>query len=114
MGTQVTEPTEVGLMVAACRDSSAMRDVNKSMRRMSGSFALADPIAFFCECELPSCYSAVWMSAEGFDATVTNGATWLLTETHNASVSHRPEAASADEPAVPALDEPAGGETHAC
>lgn len=60
------------------RASSSMRKVNASMREVSGSFALADPIAFFCECAIPSCYSVVWMSASSFDAAVEGRTDWLL------------------------------------
>jgi hypothetical protein len=67
------------------RASGSMRSINTSMRQVSGSYALADPIAFFCECEIPTCYSVVWMSASSFDATVEDESGWLLAEAHTPS-----------------------------
>jgi hypothetical protein len=70
------------------RESSSMRDVNIRMRQVSGSFALSDPIAFFCECRVPTCYSVIWMSARVFDAHVAGSAEWLLAEHHERSERH--------------------------
>jgi len=67
------------------RASSSMREVNMLMRQVSGSFAGSDPIAFFCECRIPTCYSVVWMSAPAFDANVVDSAAWLLAEDHDPS-----------------------------
>lgn len=69
----------------AIRASSSMRSVNRSMRQVSAALALADPIGFFCECEIPSCYSVVWMSASSFDAAVEDRTGWLLVEAHTPS-----------------------------
>jgi hypothetical protein len=41
------------------RDSGSMRRINASMRDVTGAFALPDPIAFFCECAVLSCYAVV-------------------------------------------------------
>lgn len=65
------------------RESSLMRNVNMLMRRLSGSFSLSDPIAFFGECRIPSCYSVVWMSTPVFDAEVMDSSEWLLAERHD-------------------------------
>lgn len=87
MGTRAVDSVEPDSVVASdtVRASSSMRSVNTSMRQVSESFALADPIAFFCECAIPSCYSVVWMSASSFDATVEDRTDWLLAETHTPS-----------------------------
>jgi hypothetical protein len=87
MGTRAAESMEFVSVAepGAVRASSSMRSVNTSMRQVSGSFALADPIAFFCECGIPGCYSVVWMSALSFDATVEDRTGWLLADAHTPS-----------------------------
>jgi len=67
------------------RDSGSMRNMNTGMREVSNSFALSDPIAFFCECQTATCYSVVWMSAAAFDANIRDRTGWLLTTGHEPS-----------------------------
>ena len=62
-----------------------MRTVNTTMRELSGSFARPEPIAFFCECRDPTCFGAVWMLADVFDATVVGHRGWMLLERHEPS-----------------------------
>lgn len=85
MGTRLADWVELDSVAGAVRASSSMRSINRSMRQVSGSFALADPIAFFCECEISSCYSVVWMSAASFDANVERRGGWLLAAAHTPS-----------------------------
>jgi hypothetical protein len=111
MGMHVVDSTEFdsAAVPVAVRESSSMRNVNESMRQVSGSFALADPIAFFCECEIPACYSVVWMSASSFDAMVTRQTGWLLAETHKPSMPWRPREPSHDPDRVPPARDRAQG-----
>jgi hypothetical protein len=69
----------------AVRESSSMRTVNTTMRELSRSFPGSEPIAFFCECHSPSCFSAVWVSPDVFDATVAGHRDWMLLEGHRPS-----------------------------
>jgi len=62
-----------------------MRELNGNLRALSATFAHSDPIAFFCECQNPSCFAPVWMSVTAFDATVTGKTSWLLSEGHEPS-----------------------------
>jgi hypothetical protein len=84
VGLQELDPV-VDVPVVGTRASSSMREANMLMRQVSGSFARSDPIAFFCECRIPTCYSVVWMSAPVFDANVEGGAEWLLSHDHEPS-----------------------------
>lgn len=72
-------------VASGVRESSSMRKVNRGMRAVSGSFALSDPIAFFCECQIPTCNSAVWISSADFDAIMSRPSGWLLVEGHEPS-----------------------------
>lgn len=67
------------------RDSSLMRHVNRNLRRLSETFAHSDPIMFFCECQIPTCYATLRMSAAAFDAAVADRTGWLLHEGHTPS-----------------------------
>jgi hypothetical protein len=69
----------------AVRESSSMRIVNTTMRELSWSFPGSEPIAFFCECHSPNCFSAVWVSPDVFDATVAGHRDWMLLEGHKPS-----------------------------
>ena len=70
------------------RESRSMRKVNMLMRQASGSPALSDPVAFLCECQIPTCYSVVWMSALAFDTNAADGTGWLLADGHEPSGPH--------------------------
>ena len=73
------------------RDSNLMRSVNTNLRQRSETLAVDEPIAFFCECASPNCYSPLWMSAMVFDARLTQPA-WLLHDGHEPSALwHRRE-----------------------
>jgi hypothetical protein len=67
------------------RGSRLMRDVNSNIRRLSGTFALSEPMLLFCECRGPTCFSRVPTSAEAFDATVAEEKGWILLEGHEPS-----------------------------
>jgi len=69
----------------ATRESSSMRTINTTMRELSGSFAHSEPIAFFCECRNPKCFSVVWMTADVFDATIGGHTDWMLLDEHEPS-----------------------------
>jgi hypothetical protein len=84
VGLEELDPAVIVPAIRA-RASSSMRKVNMLMRQVSGSFAGSDPIAFFCECRTPTCYSVVWMSAPVFDANVGDSAEWLLADDHDPS-----------------------------
>lgn len=69
----------------AQRESSLMQSINGTLRQRPEALADPDPIAFFCECRRPGCYSTVWMSAAGFDARMSEESGWLLAEGHEPS-----------------------------
>jgi len=71
------------------RTSSLMRQVNVNLRRLSAEFGHSDPIAFFCECPVEGCYSAMWMTAADFDATAGDDEHWILAAGHRPSWSRR-------------------------
>jgi hypothetical protein len=74
------------------RDSNLMRSVNTNLRQRSESLSGAEPIAFFCECASPSCYSPLWMSATVFDGKLMDQPGWMLHEGHEPSALwHRRE-----------------------
>jgi hypothetical protein len=84
---EMNAATLASAVQATMRESSSMRTVNTNMRDVSAPLALSDPIAFFCECGSPSCYSPVWMSAEVFDATVAGHSEWMLLAGHQPSAA---------------------------
>lgn len=47
---------------------TALRQVNDLMREGLRNRGPAEPIAFFCECDDPSCYQAVWLRLGEYDA----------------------------------------------
>jgi hypothetical protein len=67
------------------RDSDFMRAVNSNVRRLADALPHREELAFFCECQFPPCYSAVWMSRAAFDATTAAGGGWLLLDGHEPS-----------------------------
>jgi len=73
------------------RESSSMRAINTTMRELSGSYARSEPIAFFCECLNPYCFSVVWMRADVFDATIAGHTGWMLLEAHRPSAPRQRE-----------------------
>ena len=81
----VTDQTGSVAVPVAVRTSSSMRTINMTMRDLSGSFRRSEPIAFFCECDSPTCFSAVWMSPDVYDATVASHTGWMLLEGHEPS-----------------------------
>ena len=80
-----TDQTSSHAGTEPARESSSIRTVNTTMRELSGSFTGSEPIAFFCECRNPHCFSSVWMSASVFDATVAGHTGWMLLEGHEPS-----------------------------
>jgi hypothetical protein len=74
LGTQVA--------AAAQRDSSLLHTVNSNLRQRSDAVDTSEAIAFFCECQTPSCYAPVWLSAADFDTAVARDAGWLLLTGH--------------------------------
>ena len=74
------------------RDSNLMRSVNTNLRQRSEMLAGNEPIAFFCECANPSCYSPLWMSVTVFDERLADQPGWVLHEGHEPSALwHRRE-----------------------
>jgi hypothetical protein len=67
------------------RDSNLMRSVNTNLRQRSETLSADEPIAFFCECASPNCYSPLWMSASVFDAKLTDQPGWMLHADHEPS-----------------------------
>jgi hypothetical protein len=67
------------------RKSASMRTINTTMRELSQPLAHCEPIAFFCECQNPTCCATVWMTAEVFDATVADHTGWMLLPGHEPS-----------------------------
>ena len=61
-----------------------MRKVNNNLRHLSEPSAHSEPVAFFCECQNPSCYSPVWISLAAYDAIVEDRRAWLPLESHEA------------------------------
>jgi len=80
-----TDPTSPNAVAEAVRESSTMRTVNTTMRELSGSFLHSEPIAFFCECDDPTCFGAVWMTSDVFDATIAGHTGWMLLVGHEPS-----------------------------
>ena len=64
------------------RDSNLMRSVNTNLRQRSEAVDGFESIAFFCECQSPTCYAPVWLSLADFDAAVARDAGWLLLAGH--------------------------------
>jgi hypothetical protein len=62
-----------------------MHTVNSNLRERSEAVDRAESIAFFCECQTPTCYSPVWLSADDFDLTTAADAGWLLIDGHEPS-----------------------------
>ena len=60
------------------RASHVMRGVNGNVRRLAAALPRRKAVAFFCECQNPTCYSAVRMSLTAFDAKTAAGGGWLL------------------------------------
>jgi hypothetical protein len=74
-GSQVTAVTRR-------RESSLMHTVNSNLRQRSEAVDTSESIAFFCECQTPTCYAPVWLSAADFDTAVARDAGWLLLAGH--------------------------------
>jgi hypothetical protein len=73
----------LGMQAAAAqRDSSLMHTVNTNLRSCSDAVGTSESIAFFCECQTPSCYAPVWLSAADFDTAVARDTGWLLLAGH--------------------------------
>jgi hypothetical protein len=69
-----------------------MHTVNSNVRQRSEGLDGSEAIAFFCECQIPSCYSPVWLTVADFDELFADNAGWLLLEGHVASgLWHRRE-----------------------
>ena len=78
-----------------------MGEVNDRLRRLADTLARSDPIGFFCECDRPSCYAVVWMSAAAFDATAAGRVGRLTVDGHEpCELSERRERRAA--PKLPA------------
>jgi len=73
------------------RASSLMRSTNNNLRRLSGASTFSEPIAFFCECRSPACYSVIWIQLAAFDLLVAGQDGWLLVEGHEPSARWRPK-----------------------
>jgi hypothetical protein len=92
MEARLVDSDSLGPLVArtARRDSSLMHTVNSNVRQRSEALAGSEAIAFFCECQSPSCYAPVWLTAAEFDEQFADG--WLLLDGHVASgLWHRRE-----------------------
>ena len=63
----------MGTPRADIRESDFMRAVNSNVRSLADALLRREEVAFFCECQRPTCYSAVWMSRAAFDATTAAG-----------------------------------------
>jgi hypothetical protein len=79
---------------SAGRHSALMRELNNTLGSRSPGEDKAQLIAFFCECGLSGCFTAVWKTRTDFQATVEEGENWMLAEGHRASapssaVQHR-------------------------
>jgi hypothetical protein len=69
-----------------------MHTVNSNLRQRSEAVDSSESIAFFCECQTPTCYSPVWLSVADFDLAVGRDAGWLLLAGHQPSALwHRME-----------------------
>jgi len=84
MEAQLVDSARSGSQVATVtrRESRLMHTVNSNLRQRSEAVDSSESIAFFCECQSPSCYSPVWLSVVDFDAAVARDAGWLLLAGH--------------------------------
>lgn len=57
-----------------------LRQVNDLMRAGLRNRGPAEPIAFFCECDDPACYRAVWLTLGEYDALRADPRVTLLAE----------------------------------
>lgn len=69
------------------RASTLMRAVNRNLRSLSAGIGRTEPVAFFCECRLSSCFAVLWMTNPEFDAAVAAGDTWIVLAGHRPSGS---------------------------
>jgi hypothetical protein len=86
MKAQLVGSERRGSQVAATRrESSLMHTVNSNLRERSEAEDHSESIAFFCECQSPSCYAPVWLSVNDFDLTAAADTGWLLIAGHQPS-----------------------------
>jgi hypothetical protein len=102
MGTRAAE-----FESASVRASSSLRSIDTGLSRVSESFTLPDLIAFSCKREIPSCYSAVSMSAASSDATIEDRLASLLDDAHAATQSQPMEELSRGVAFIAAGSDPA-------
>ncbi|HEU5363290.1 MAG TPA: hypothetical protein VFU56_08085 [Gaiellaceae bacterium] len=82
---QATRAEAVGAAPMGERSSMLMRAVNMNLRSLSADLDRTEPVAFFCECRLPRCFAALWMTNPEFDAAVEAGKRWLVVAGHHPS-----------------------------
>jgi hypothetical protein len=70
--------------------------VNRRLRAAAGSFVSAEPIAFVCECDRPSCWEVVWLTGIDYDARTS----WIIVEGHPPPPGLPDSVPQGDEPAV--------------
>jgi hypothetical protein len=77
---------EVATIRPDIRKSSVMRSVNDDLCALSIGLGCTEPIAFFCECRVPTCFAPLWHTIADYQAVVAEGADWLLVDGHVATM----------------------------
>ena len=70
---------------AGQRASTLMRGLNRNVRSFSARLHQTEPIAFFCECGMSTCFTTVWKTKTEFDSYVEGPEGWVLADGHRAS-----------------------------
>jgi hypothetical protein len=87
------------------RKSGVMRAVNDDLCALSVGLGCTEPIAFFCECRVATCFAALWQTTAEYQAVVAEAAGWILLDGHLPSAPF-PDRRPADGAATgPAPDE---------
>ena len=69
----------------AWRASALRRELNSTLGSIYANLGETEPIAFFCECGLNTCFATIWRTKTEFDATAEEGENWILADGHRAS-----------------------------
>jgi hypothetical protein len=67
--------------------STIKQEINRLMRGSLGSRSESERIGYFCECDDPHCYKAVWLTAAEYDRRRRNPAWRALIDEHSSAAS---------------------------
>jgi hypothetical protein len=79
-----------GAREASVDNAAHKRRINDLMRESLQARPGSAPIAFFCECSSPGCFSTVWLTGEDYDAR-RGSPGWVPLAPGHAQVSHASE-----------------------